>query len=201
MDTANRLVRHSAPVSDSVRESVLESGRTIEDPLQHLVNCHDRIEEQLQILERVTPRLAAGTAEERQEARQKIDKALGFLALMGRLHTLDEEETLFPRLRASARAEDFGLGELIVALEAQHRDKEAVLEELSALVEQLPSAADSPSPPQISRLEGYAAQLAGLYRPHIMLENARLIPLSRESLSAADLEPMAQEMRERFGLH
>jgi hemerythrin-like domain-containing protein len=201
MDTLNRLGRHSAPISGPVRDSVLESGRRIEDPFQHLVDCHDRIEEHLQILEREGARLASATAEERQEARQRINQALGFLALMGRLHTLDEEATLFPRLRASARAEDLGLGDLVVALESQHREKEAVFDELAALVDQFPSPIDPPSSLQVSRLEGYVAQLAGLYRPHIMLENARLIPLSRESLSAADLEPMAQEMRERFGLH
>ena len=93
---------------------------------------------------------------------------------------------------------EFELGELATALEAQHREKESVFRQLLALVEALPPA---PTPERVSRLDGYVAQLTGLYRPHILLENARLIPLSRESLSAADLEKMAEEMRERRGAH
>src|ERR1043166_5088377 len=177
--------------------TTVDPGQPIPDALSHLIDCHTRIEQRLEILETAVPRLGAATAEKRQEAREVVDRALKFLSEMGHLHTVDEEETLFPRLRASAKAKDLELPELAEALEAQHRQKEAVLTELLALVEALPPATEAPTPDRVSRLDGYAAQLAGLYRPHIMLENNRLIPLCREAPSTVELEQIAQEMRDR----
>jgi hypothetical protein len=42
----------------------------ISDPLRHLVVCHDRIEEHLQILERVIPHLRSDSEQKRQEVRE-----------------------------------------------------------------------------------------------------------------------------------
>ena len=73
----------------STIETAMELGRAIADPLRHLVDCHDRIEEHLQMLERAVPHLGAASEEERREARQALEKAMRFLAEMGHLHTVD----------------------------------------------------------------------------------------------------------------
>src|ERR1035437_10021082 len=161
---------------------------TLDDPLQHLVACHDRIEERLQILERVIPHLRSESEAKRQEAREALDTALRFLELMGRLHTEDEEVSVFPRILASGGDDTPLLKELTTMLEGQHRDKEAVLEKLKAQVAAFPAAPAPPSPEDASRFEGLVAQLAGLYRPHIMIENERLIPLSAAHLKPDDAE-------------
>ncbi|MBZ5503066.1 MAG: hemerythrin domain-containing protein [Acidobacteriia bacterium] len=177
----------------------VDAGVAINDPLKHLVACHDRIEERLQILERVIPHLRSDSEAKRQEAREALDKALQFVEVMGHLHTLDEEESVFPRILASGGEDTPILQELTTMLESQHREKEAVLEKLKAHVAAFPAAPAPPSAEQAGQFEGLVAQLTGLYRPHIMIENERLIPLSADHLNPNDAEQIRQEMRARRG--
>ena len=172
----------------------------VDDPLQHLVACHDRIEERLQTLERVALHIRSDSEAMRQDAHQSLDNALKFLEAMGALHTEDEESSLFPRLLAKDCPDSDLLRELVEMLESQHREKEGVLEKLLAHAQKLPSAPEMPSADQEMILQSLVEHLAMLYRPHIMVENQRLIPLSAEYLSALDLEEMRQEMRSRRGL-
>jgi len=187
----SRLAERRAPDVDP--------GAAIRDPLQHLVACHDRIEQRLQILERVIPHLRSDSEEKRREARQALDNALRFLEVMGALHTQDEEESVFPRVLASAGDDAPMLRELTTMLETQHREKEAVFDQLKAHVASFPSAPEPPSSEQVSHFEGLVAQLTGLYRPHIMVENERLIPMSAPHLNPAQSDEISQEMRARRG--
>jgi len=171
----------------------------INDPLKHLVACHDRIEERLQILERVIPHLRSESEAKRQEAREALENALQFLERMGRLHTEDEEESVFPRILANGGDDTPLFKELTAMLESQHREKEGILEKLKAEVAAFPAAPAPPSPEQTSRVDGLVAHLTGVYRPHIMVENERLIPLSADHLSPSDAELIRQEMRARRG--
>ena len=180
--------------------SAVDPGVGIGDPLQHLIACHDRIEERLQILERVIPYLRSDLEEKRREARQALDKALEFLEAMGTLHSQDEEDSVFPRLLVKAGDDGPDARELIAMLETQHREKEEVLAKLKAYVIGLPVAPDSPVQAQVDRLEGFAAHLGDLYRPHIMIENQRLIPMAEEHLKTGDREEILHEMRSRRGL-
>ena len=175
----------------------VDAGVTISDPLRHLVVCHDRIEEHLQILERVIPHLRSDSEQKRQEVREALDKALQFLDAMGHLHTQDEEESVFPRLLANGRDEGPALTELMTMLESQHREKEAVFAKLAAHVAAFPPAPLPPSLEQASRFDGLVSQLVDLYRLHIMVENQRLIPLSEDHLKEPDLGQILQEMRAR----
>jgi hypothetical protein len=106
---------------------------------------------------------------------------------------------LFPRLRAASNEDVFGLVELAQVLESQHREKEAAFAELMVHVKSLPAAPEPPSANQMSRLDGLTTRLTELYRPHIMIENERLIPSSRECLKPSDLEAMQREMKARWG--
>jgi len=177
--------------------SVVDAGVTINDPLRHLIVCHDRIEEHLQILESVIPRLRSDSEQKRQEAREALDKALQFLGAMGHLHTQDEEESVFPRLLANSGDERSVVAELTTMLESQHREKESVFEKLAAHVAAFPPAPLPPSPEQATRFEGLVSHLVDLYRPHIMVENQRLIPMSEDHLRESDLGEILQEMRAR----
>jgi hemerythrin-like domain-containing protein len=179
--------------------SAVDAGVTISDPLRHLVVCHDRIEEHLQILERVIPLLRSDSEQKRREARESLDKALQFLDAMGHLHTQDEEESVFPRLLAASREDKSVVTELTTMLESQHREKEAVFEKLAALVDAFPPAPAAPSPEQSSRFEGLVSNLVDLYRVHIMVENQRLISLSEDNLKPSDLREILQEFLARRG--
>lgn len=170
------------------------------DPLQHLIACHDRIEERLQTLERLLLHLRSDSEDKRREAREALDNSLEFLERMGALHTEDEEESLFPRLLVKECADMELFKELAEMLENQHRDKEGVLENLLAAVKTLPPSPGLPSESQANQVSVLIEHLASLYRPHIMVENQRLFPLSAEYLKEAELEEIRQEMRHRRGL-
>ncbi len=169
----------------------------VDDPLQHLVACHERIEERLQTLERLGPHIRAASEEKRRQAREALDNALRFLETMGELHTRDEEESLFPRLLQRGADEDPLFTELTALLEEQHREKEKVLEKLLTHVKGLPPAPDPLTESQASHLDSLVEHLASLYRPHMMVENQRLIPLAADTLKPSDLAEIRQEMRQR----
>jgi len=177
--------------------SAVDAGVAISDPLRHLVVCHDRIEEHLQILEKVVPLLRSDSEQKRREAREALDRALQFLDAMGHLHTQDEEESVFPRLLAASREDRSVVTELTTMLESQHREKEAVFAKLGALVDAFPPAPAPPSPEQATRFEGLASNLVDLYRVHIMVENQRLISLSEDNLKPSDLREILQEFLAR----
>ena len=187
------------PVSQITFKSVPGVVTVVDNPLQHLVACHERIEERLQTLERLTEHLRSESEEKRQQAREVLDNTLRFLETMGQLHTEDEEASLFPRLIAKGDDNSAMFTELITLLDQQHREKEGVLQKLLAFVKTLPPVAELPTEDQVRRLESLAEHLASLYRPHMMIENQRLIPLSEETLNAAELEEIRVEMRKRRG--
>ena len=63
-----------------------------EGPIEHLLACHRRIEDRLAILERAGEHL-----EDRpEESLLAISNSLRFLDTSGVLHTVDEEESVFP---------------------------------------------------------------------------------------------------------
>ena len=187
------------PVSQLTYKSVPGVVTPVDNPLQHLVACHERIEERLQTLERLTMHIRSDSEEKRLQAREALDNALRFLKTMGQLHTEDEEASLFPRLLAKGDENSALFTELITLLDEQHREKEGVLENLMAHAKSLPPAPELPSEAQVRRLESLAEHLASLYRPHMMIENQRLIPLAEETLNATELDEIRAEMRKRRG--
>lgn len=178
-------------------KSASQGQEVAHDPLQHLVDCHDRIEERLQTLERIVAFLRADSEEKRREAREALERALDFLETMGALHTQDEELSVFPRLLDRVGGQDPTVIELMSMLEAQHREKEAVFRKLLNHVAAFPPIPEPPSEQQVKVFEGLVSHIADLYRPHIMVENQRLIPISAEYLKTPDLDAIREEMRER----
>src|SRR5690606_5789193 len=81
------------------------------DPLQFLSACHGRIRLRLFAFLQAAARLRApGTIE-----RHEVEAALLFFRTSGEGHTVDEEQSLFPRLRP--RLEAAGAQEAIEALD------------------------------------------------------------------------------------
>src|SRR5947208_5826795 len=92
-----------------------ESAATLDQPIEHLVACHRRIEQRLATLER-----AAGELDGRENAaRDAIAAAIRFMDTNGAWHTEDEEMSLFPRLRPYLTPDELAF---VDSLEAQHRE-------------------------------------------------------------------------------
>ena len=161
---------------------------TIEHPLEHLVACHDRIEQRLATLERVADYLES----KRQEALEALEACLRFLDSSGVLHTLDEEESVFPRLAPSLSP---GEQAYVQNLESQHREADQLYAELKNIGAELKGGRSDAE--IVARYRQVAGSLARLYRSHIASENDVLIALGRRVLGDAELVAISREMKQR----
>lgn len=157
-------------------------------PIEHLKACHRRIEDRLGVLAR------AGEHFERQpaEARAAIAHALAFFRTNGVLHTEDEEQSLFPRLRPLLAESE---AVLVAELERQHEEAERLHAAVEAAAAELNS-----SPPPAGAVEGYRTavrRLQELYREHIEAEDSRVFAVAERVLSGGHLREIAEEMRSR----
>lgn len=166
-----------------------QASATIDTPVEHLMACHRRIEDRLATLERAGDHLR----EDKPAALEAIRKSILFLDSSGVLHTMDEEESLFPRVRPHLTPEEL---HYLDGLEEQHRAAESVFTELKRVTEELAAAADN-SISLESRYKELAARLSALYRPHIQSEDEILTRLARRTLTDDQLKAIAEEMKER----
>ncbi|MBK9169170.1 MAG: hemerythrin domain-containing protein [Bryobacterales bacterium] len=161
-----------------------ETVATPDQPLDHLVACHRRIEERLDTLERAAAHLAG----RRGEALAAIRNACAFLESSGAIHTRDEEESLFPRLPAQAEP-------LVRTLAAEHEEAERLYGILKDLVNRIEAGETLDA-----EYRSVVGPLVALYREHIRREDSELIDVSRAALTGEDLSAIAAEMRQRRGL-
>jgi hemerythrin-like domain-containing protein len=163
----------------------------LDAPVEHLMACHRRIEQRLDTLV-----AAAGHLQnDRQQALDAIAKSIRFLDSNGVMHTEDEEESLFPRLRPKLSREEIAY---VDSLEAQHRQADDVYAKLKAAVGKANGAERIPDELRSEYLD-CAQRLRALYRDHIQSEDSVLTGLAKRSLTATDLEGITAEMRERRG--
>ena len=165
------------------------------DPLSLLVHCHGRIEAQLAALERAARAMREGEGPDGEAARA-VWAARAHFAGPGVKHTEDEEVSLFPRLRAHKAALTAEVRGALDLLESQHRAADRVHAELEDAADDLDSSR-SAGTGAIIRLEAAITELAGLYRPHILLENEVVYPAAGRILTADDLLAVGEEMRQR----
>src|SRR5260370_20268320 len=98
-----------------------------DDPLGMLKDCHRRIERFLQVLSRVADRARGRSLDAEETA--AVEAALHYFRVGGERHTADEEESLFPRLRACSQAPAKTVGEL----QHDHRRADALHAEVDRL--------------------------------------------------------------------
>jgi hemerythrin-like domain-containing protein len=156
---------------------------SFDDPVAFLTACHRRLLERLTALERAAA-VPGAALDVLAEFVRHFDGA-------GVRHTDDEEASVFPRLAGA------GLGELLAALEAEHRAAEAVYLAARTCVNRLLAA------PELAAAIGpelavHAAALAAMYREHIRREEAELFP-AISALPPAELRAIGIEMRLRRG--
>jgi len=156
---------------------------TIDHPIEHLLACHDRIEERLKVLERAAEHLESRP----EEARAALQACFRYFETSGVLHTADEEESVFPRMRGriSAQEEEYLA---LAGLEAQHREADALYAELRQ------------GPGDVARHRDVVARFCALYREHIATENRDLVEAARRVLREGELHAIAGEMKRRRGL-
>ena len=168
---------------DRLLQGTRKAQATVDRPLEHLVACHDRIEERLKTLERA----AAALDTRPGEARDALMSVFQYFETSGILHTEDEERSVFPRMQASLTGEE---REYMAELEQQHREAEA----LYARLKQAPSAGMD-----AAAYRDVVERFCILYRAHINSENTRLMEIAGRVLENGDLVEISREMRARRG--
>ena len=166
------------------------------DPLALLVHCHRRIEAQLSSLERAAETMRDGNSESLLTAFGAVDLASRHFAIAGVRHTLDEEVSLFPRLREHGGEAGQDALAAMSELEFQHRSAELLHKEFDAFVKYLPrdGSADAKD---LDRFSDLVSELTVLYRPHIILEDTLVFPTAARVLPESEIQELGKEMRAR----
>src|SRR6185503_2421708 len=89
--------------------SAAEFSVHINDPVAHLQHCHQRIERSLVTVKNAVAALRLTNPVLRSEAAAALDYELALLQLLTELHTQDEEESLFPRLKRNISSDPHSL--------------------------------------------------------------------------------------------
>ena len=165
--------------------------RLIAEPIEFIFAEHYRQRAVLNLIEQV-----AGDGLTVEARRHLAGVVLNFVRHELAMHVIDEERDLFPLLQRRARP-----GDRIVAVLAQfaaeHAADEMLARELSDGLATL--AGRGPSEPTV-KFRIAARLFAQSQRRHLAWENAVVLPLARERLTAADLRDLAQRIAARRGL-
>jgi hemerythrin-like domain-containing protein len=150
-----------------------------DEPLGLLSDCHRRIEQFLRVLRAVTDAAGGGTLGDTDRA--QLQAAIAYFAQAAPRHTADEEESLFPRLRASADPVATRALDLLVRLEQDH----AVADERHQAVDRL--------------VREHLDALHRAYETHIAIEDQELFPAAARVLSREQVIEIGREMAARRG--
>ena len=167
-----------------------------DEPLGLLSDCHRRIEHFLAVLVSVGRQFAdrALTA----DAVAAVRSAQRYFVQAAPKHTADEEESLFPVMKAAADAKGQPC-ETIDKLEADHEEANALYLRVDALLEQWLREGQL-AEEQSRELTAKLGRLQGLYLEHIHIEDNEVFPLAATLLSAEQLAKIGREMQARRGI-
>ncbi|NNU82021.1 hemerythrin domain-containing protein [Halovulum dunhuangense] len=150
-------------------------------PVEFLHAVHLREREICALLDRIADRARAASGE--------IEAALRFLSDELPAHLDDEEQDLFPMLRARC-SDDDEIDRLLDQLHADHCRASALTPRITGIVGDAGSGLDAGDCDELRRY-------AGQSRRHLILENAVLLPFARLRLTPADLEQLRAAMTRR----
>jgi len=167
------------------------------EPLGTLSDCHKRIQYFLKDL----VRLAEGTSNATLDLDRRValERALRYFRESAPRHTADEEESLFPRLRAM---NDERLHSAWVKIEQLQKDHERadvahrIVDGIGVrwLEDGVIDAEDA------DRLKANLDALSELYERHLAVEDKEIFPIAATVLSASDQIEMGRQMASRRGL-
>ncbi len=164
------------------------------NPLGLLGDCHRRIERFLDVLIKVTSQ--ARGAELNEDQRHAVEVALRYFREAAPKHTRDEEESLFPRMLASADERARSALALLDGLHTDHVLADAWHAEVEALASQWLSEG-ALSAQSVDRLTELLDQLHSTYQRHITIEDHEVFPLAGQILGASELATVGREMAAR----
>jgi iron-sulfur cluster repair protein YtfE (RIC family) len=163
------------------------------EPTGLLSDCHRRIEMFLGSLERVAAMIDRSLTD---EARAALEASLRYFREAAPKHTADEEESLFPRLRAMEDARVKRAIETLDPLEREHRRADELHAEVDAMGRRCLEHG-SLNAEDARRFREEVAELAAMYKEHIRIEDEVVFPVAGEILPASEKAAIAAEMAAR----
>lgn len=167
---------------------------SFDEPLGLLADCHRRIEHFLDVLVRIE-RTAAGRGVTPDEWEQ-VEHALAYFESAGPRHTEDEEQSLFPRLRASVNPEVHRALGALGRLERDHELVDSHHKMINILCRRWLDH-DRLSDEDARELRDRLGDLQAIYREHIAIEDKELFPIAARLLSSRQIEEIGREMAAR----
>lgn len=167
------------------------------DPIGMLADCHRRIEKFLDVL--LTLAVGAQGGALTDEQRAAVETSLRYFKESAPKHTADEEESLFPRMRASQHPE---ANQTLPDLDHLYTDHVQVNENhrvMDELFRQWLANGFLPSP-EITRLTSLLHSLKETYTRHIKEEESQIFPAAARILTTTDLRDVGLEMAKRRSL-
>lgn len=166
----------------------------IGESLALLSDCHRRIERFLYVLITVS-RQSLGN-ELNPEQQRVVETALKYFRDTAPRHELDEEESLFPRMRASGSPLVERVLNRLETLEEEHPILELHHKEVECLFK-LWIVRGWLSEQEGHHLRAMLSKLSRMYHKHIHLEETEVFPLAREVLKPLEIESIRHEMAAR----
>jgi hemerythrin-like domain-containing protein len=164
------------------------------EPLGLLSDCHRRIEHFLRVLQAIDRDAAGGLLAAGQRA--ELEAALTYFATAAPKHTADEEESLFPRLRATTDPETIQALDLLDRLEQDHDEAEQHHCSVDILGRRW-IARGSLDPVAAGSLRAHLFALQAIYEQHIGSEDRELFPAAARLLSPTQHHAVGIEMTAR----
>jgi hemerythrin-like domain-containing protein len=169
-----------------------------DDPIGLLQDCHRRLERFLDVLLTLATEVHGHSLT--NEQRTAIETALRYFAEAAPKHTADEEESLFPRLRASQHDEAKGFLSSLDDLHTDHIVANQTHRTVDELFRQWLADGFLPAPHSI-RLTSLLRSLRDAYARHIKEEEAHVFTNAARLLTVRELREIGLEMAERRGIH
>lgn len=164
-------------------------------PLASLVAYHNDVRAHLARLEVLARGSESRDRDEWLEAIAALARsALDLVNDEGRLHGLDEDLSLFPRIRAALAPADAAVADAVARAAREHAELEPFWPPLERWLDSLTVPDGVVSLPA---LRDARRRVEERYTPHLALEEAIIYPAAARVLDAPTLAHIAQEMRER----
>lgn len=163
-------------------------------PLRLMMDCHRRIERFLDVLIRVLDARSDQPLDDEQ--RRALETALNYFRSAGPQHNQDEEQSLFPRMRASS---DPAVARALARVEELERDHETA-RHAHDRVDELGRqwlAEGRITPPAAAEMHELLTRLRSHYQQHIRTEDEDIFPLASRVLTDHDLAEIGREMKHR----
>lgn len=163
------------------------------NPFRHLSECHRRIERFLYVIITVKREAQGGPLDHRQ--RHALKTSLNYFREAAPMHTLDEEESLFPRMRIVG-GEETDMIDGLTGLELEHAVVQVTHNEMDRLGRRWLDEG-SLIPEELARFTQLLSKLSIVYHRHIHEEETSILPNAEKLLREPDIREIGREMAMR----